>query len=164
MNHKAFTLIELLVVVLIIGILSAIALPQYQKAVVKSRATEGVIVIRAWYDALQRYYLANGSYPTTLESAISDIDITLPTLRYGVLYYYYADSSSDNTVYVAVKNTKEGYILSRTLRGSSSWVARGLTCGVDGDSATGTKICKSLCGTNTLTQIFGSPMQGCAIQ
>jgi len=62
MNKKAFTLLELLVVVLIIGILAGIALPQYKKAVLKSRFATIKSMTRAIYEAEQRYYLAHGSY------------------------------------------------------------------------------------------------------
>ncbi len=58
-NNRAFTLIELLVVVLIIGILSAIALPQYEKAVTKTRIMTGMPIGRALATALDEYYLAN---------------------------------------------------------------------------------------------------------
>ena len=59
MNKKGFTLIELLVVVLIIGILAAIALPQYFKAVERSRSAEALSILTALGGAQQRYMLAN---------------------------------------------------------------------------------------------------------
>ncbi len=71
--RKAFTLIELLVVVLIIGILAAVALPQYRKAVMKSRLVQLKVLAHSLADAEEVYHLANGYYATKLE----DLDIQL---------------------------------------------------------------------------------------
>ena len=71
---KGFTLIELLVVVLIIGILSAVALPQYRVAVEKSRATELMVNVKSLADAVDLYYLETGAFPT----ALADLSIQLP--------------------------------------------------------------------------------------
>ncbi|MBO7237831.1 MAG: prepilin-type N-terminal cleavage/methylation domain-containing protein [Elusimicrobiaceae bacterium] len=71
---KAFTLIELLVVVLIIGILTAIALPQYQKAAERSQSSQAVTMLKSVYQAAQEYYLANGTWPTSF----ADLSVAPP--------------------------------------------------------------------------------------
>ena len=88
---KGFTLIELLVVVLIIGILSAVALPQYQKAVEKSRAAQPLTLLKSLGQAQQTYYMANGSFATQFDQ----LDVELPWT--GKEYWRSADSSVKDT-------------------------------------------------------------------
>ena len=73
-KNAAFTLIELLIVVLIIGILAAVALPQYQAAVDKSRFMGFLPLLRSIKDSQERYFMANGNY--TLD--MGNLDIQIP--------------------------------------------------------------------------------------
>ncbi len=62
-TKQGFTLIELLVVVLIIGILSSVALPQYTKSVEKARATEAVQTAATLTRAIDIWLMENGGFP-----------------------------------------------------------------------------------------------------
>ena len=99
-STQAFTLIELLVVILIIGILVAIAIPQYQKSVYKSRFSALMPITKAIADGNEAYYMAHSTYtddPTQLDIAgkktyADGTDLTL--------------GESDDYAYVLAKNTK----------------------------------------------------------
>ena len=97
---KGFTLIELLVVVLIIGILSAVALPQYEKAVHKARMSEIAARIPAFERAITLQYLTEGSFNTPLEDFDPDVFAGLEKKDGYFLSptaFYEVDSDNSNT-------------------------------------------------------------------
>ena len=74
---KGFTLIELLVVVLIIGILSAVALPQYTKAVTRAKAAEAWTSGDTFWKGQNVYFLENGKVSPDLEKLSIEVPVDL---------------------------------------------------------------------------------------
>lgn len=107
---RAFTLIELLVITLIIGILAAVALPQYQLAVAKSRVVSLLPLIKGIQQAQQLYYLDHGEYV----SDFNQLDIEFPAgasisslkFRYNHVKCNSGNNNGRyNSLYCSVENT-----------------------------------------------------------
>lgn len=69
MNHaqKGFTLIELMIVVAIIGILAAVAIPQYQNYIARAQASEAVSLLGAAKTPITEFVASNGTFPTAAQ-------------------------------------------------------------------------------------------------
>ena len=112
---KGFTLIELLVVVLIIGILASVALPQYTKAVEKSRQSEAWTTMKSINDAVKIYQMEKGSetdVPTFGDLSIEFINSEGKAVSEGTSY-------STKTFTYAI--AKDGVIATRSTNGSFSY-------------------------------------------
>ena len=146
-NNKGFTLIELLVVVLIIGILAAIALPQYFRAVERSRAAEANSVLGAVNHAQAVYRMAN---PTEYASQFDQLDTEFVGSDGNVagstsvlttkLFQYTITGGATNTANIkAVRQDGIGYVLGIRF-------VDGAKCCTNGNSTNknGANICASM--------------------
>jgi len=81
-GQAGFTLIELLVVVLIIGILAAIAVPQYFKVVEKGKSSEAMTTLDSIRGAQERYLASAGNYCQAAFTGCNGFDLAMPALKY----------------------------------------------------------------------------------
>ena len=144
-----FTLIELLVVVLIIGILAAVALPQYEKAVEKSRAVEGITLARSIALANQAYYMANGSW----SDDINELDLEFPGTdgtaggvdSKGTKNFSCRATGASAPDYIAVCRRKgPKYTYAIAYHSSDPGQALCFPWGPNGDVSANTKMCRAL--------------------
>ena len=117
-TRRGFTLIELLVVVLIIGVLAAVALPQYQKSVNRSKGAQDIVIAKSLAEAANRYYLANGSYKGI---GIDKLDISVPS-NIGNNWWAFVSAFSGNTHVATASVSRYNISLKHTNSGSLSLI------------------------------------------
>lgn len=62
-KQQGFTLIELMIAVAIVGILAAVAIPQYQNYIARSQASEAVSLLSGLKTPVVEHYSINGAFP-----------------------------------------------------------------------------------------------------
>ena len=174
-NNKGFTLIELLVVVLILGILAAMAMPQYFKAVERSRMTEAVTLLANIAQSQQRKYMQINNYTENFRS----LDVA-PKDATGTSYCTKGTQpTTGETAYVdaAVSNQKcgdgNGFIVvmkgkalndgkARATRSGANdlqyayslerfYGGQGTLCTAAADNVNGQELCADYCGLDAYT-------------
>jgi type IV pilus assembly protein PilA len=131
MTHKGFTLIELMIVVAIIGILAAIAIPQYQNYVARAQVSEALVLMSGAKTGVAEYAMVTGDFPASNE--LAGLDST-PTNIKGT-YVKQVEVSAGGVITATFKNELDGAhakIASKTLTltpldagGSITWTCSG---------------------------------------
>ncbi len=99
MRRKGFTLLELVMVVIIIGILSSIALPQFLKTRERARMTEALSILGQIRSSQIRYYIEKGTYANAIGQL--DFDPSPTGALVGTSAYSYGITSGSNVEFCA---------------------------------------------------------------
>ncbi|NOI82869.1 pilin [Vibrio tubiashii] len=124
---KGFTLIELMIVVAVIGVLAAIAVPQYQTYVAKSEASAALASITGHRANVETYVLTEGSFPATSSA------LAIPSSPLGIISYDNVSSAAGDILFTFSSSGVSPDVVSKKVSlkrdGNGAW-----TCQSDVDS------------------------------
>jgi prepilin-type N-terminal cleavage/methylation domain-containing protein len=108
-SRRGFTLTELMVVMVMIGVMVAMSVPSYQRAIEQSRADIAAANLRAIWAAERLYWLENGRYtpaadpptPDTALQSLRDLGLIDGEIVAGTGGYTYAITSASATAFTA---------------------------------------------------------------
>ena len=113
--NKGFTLVELMVVIVIVGILSAIALPNFLKQTDKAKATEAKQNISSTLKQAQAQYVEDGTSPKTAATDMNELYGT--PLNEATTFNYVAAWSSPVYTITATGNSTDAGLTSKVMKG-----------------------------------------------
>ncbi|MEH1841245.1 MAG: type IV pilin-like G/H family protein [Nostoc sp.] len=149
-ENEGFTLIELLVVIIIIGILSAIALPSFLNQANKGKQSEAKQYVGSLNRAQQAYYLENSSFGSTIDQLAIGIKTQTENYKYQL----------DNSVASQVANN--GVSLKPALKSYAGNVVLSVLQTTSSDASTLAILCETTAvgvGTSLAPNGSGTPLQ-----
>lgn len=158
--NAGFTLLELLVTVMIIGILSSIALPNYSRSVEKARATEAMNIIKSANDAVYAFASERNRCPDDFKKLVVEIPgtKTSATVITGKFFEYRLNAATSAPIpgtgcggVVAKRTSGDIYCIWNPYHAEAGG-KRTLAC--TSSTARGQNICKSM-GIYTTTKPNG---------